>query len=408
MMQPRSFPAGRTHPRPSWTGALSAVLLAVGAPAAARAQRVEPGEEETITIRGFVSATLFVDDKFFALSNGQSALWADLPELEEDEWFHGGDVRNTRVGLDFDGPVLFGDWRARATIEVDFFGGFTGTGAFSDEQPNLRLRLAYADLTNGRTTVRIGQMWSPTFGYAPESLSHIGFPLGWGAGGLIGWRFPGIFLYHDITNDEGLDVHLQLAAFRGSWSDELLPDDVSAGEATLMPQLEARVGIGRSPERGTTWEAFVAGHIDHKDRSGPGDDSDFELDGWAFNGGFRVRPGRFTLLGNGYVGEAIGQLFAQILQFGDFEGWGIQGQVGYDIARDWSVWAFYGIDDPDDDDEDLLRLDNQIIAAMLRYRVRQYAIGLEWFRAMTDHRLAFDDERDVNGNQFALSVRYDF
>jgi len=74
------------------------------------------------------------------------------------------------------------------------------------------------------------------------------------------------------------------------------------------------------------------------------------------------------------------------------------------------VWVFYGIDDPDDDDADegLLRLDNQIVAAMVRYRVKQYAVGLEWFRAMTDHSVPLFGEREVNGNQFALSVRYDF
>ncbi|MFS8637488.1 MAG: hypothetical protein FWJ74_05335, partial [Gemmatimonadota bacterium] len=308
--------------------ALAATLIL--APSPAHAQEVRTAGEERLTVRGFVSASLFVDDQFFAPGNGQNALWAELLELREDEWFHGGDVRNTRITLDFDGPRVFGNWRARALLEADFFGGFTGVGAFSDEQPNPRLRLAYADLTNGRTTVRIGQAWSPTFGYAPESLTHIGFPLGWGSGGLIGWRFPGIFLYHDLTPGGGWDAELQVAAFRGSWSDELFPDDVSAGEASLWPQLEARFGLGRSPERGTRWEAFIAAHIDHKDLSGPGDDTDFDLDGWAIVGGFRIRPGRFTILANGYVGEAIGQLFAQILQFGDFEGWGVQGQIGYD------------------------------------------------------------------------------
>jgi len=194
--------------------ALAATLIL--APSPARAQEVRTAGEERLTVRGFVSASLFVDDQFFALSNGQSALWAALPELHDDAWFHGGDVRNTRITLDFDGPRVFGNWRARALLEADFFGGFTGVGAFSDEQPNPRLRLAYADLTNGRTTVRIGQAWSPTFGYIPESLTHIAFPLGWGSGGLIGWRFPGIFLYHDLTPGGGWNAELQVAAFRGS------------------------------------------------------------------------------------------------------------------------------------------------------------------------------------------------
>lgn len=399
--------------RRSESGFLVAALLFVGYPLPAPAQdtgndqEVETAGEETLTIRGFVSGSLFVQDQFFALGNGQHALWVALPELFEDEWFHGGDVRNTRVAFDFTGPELFGDWRAGATLEVDFFGGFVGTGAFSDEQPQLRLRLAYVDLTNGRTTIRLGQAWTPTFGYVPESLSHIAFPLGWGAGGLIGWRFPGLFFYHNLDDEGPTTTQIQLAAFRGSWVDEFFPDDVSAGEATLIPQLEARFGIRHEPEDGTQWEAFLAGHIDHKDLSGPGDDLDIDQDGWALSGGARVRPGRWTILVNGYLGDAIGHLFAQILQFGDFFGRGVQGQLGYDITENWSVWAFYGIDDPADDDGPL-RLQNQIVSAMLRYRIRQYSVGLEWFHATTDHRVLLDDRRELNGNQFALSARYDF
>lgn len=382
-------------------------------PVWANAQEVKSGGDETITIRGFISATLFVDDQFFGLSNGQSAIWAELPELERDEFFHGGDVRNTRVGIDFTGPKVFDDWRAQGTLEIDFFGGFVGTGAFSDEQPLLRLRLAYADLTDGRTTVRIGQFWSPTFGYVPESLSHIAFPLGWGGGGLIGWRFPGIFVYHDFTPEHQTRFQLQLAALRGSWSDEFFPDNVSAGEATLAPQLEIRLDFSRRPDTGTPWEAYLAGHWDHKDLSGPGIDLlDDGFDGWAVSGGIRVRSSPLTFLAQGYIGHAVGQLFAQILQFGDFSSWGAQGQLGYDFDENWSVWAFYGVDNPDDDDDDVpLRFENQIVSAMLRYRLKQFAVGLEWFHAATNHRLPIIDERDerkVNGNQFALSVRYDF
>ena len=55
----------------------------------------------------------------------------------------GGDVRNTLITLAFDGPQLFGDWKAGATVEMDFFGGFGGStnSSFIDQQPVPRLRL---------------------------------------------------------------------------------------------------------------------------------------------------------------------------------------------------------------------------------------------------------------------------
>ena len=58
---------------------------------------------------------------------------------------------------------------------------------------------------------------------------------------------------------------------------------------------------------------------------------------------------------------------------------GRTGRIGYDYAQ-LGVWVFYGIDDPDDDDADegLLRRTTDR-GAMLRYRVRQYAVGLGGF-----------------------------
>ena len=123
------IPATRPgEPRRSWP-LLLAALLTVGTPSAF-AQNVRAGGEETITIRGILSGTVFVQDQVFGLGNGHNAIWADLPEFEEDEWFHGGDVRNTRLGLDFRGPDLFGNWRASGTLEVDFFSGCVGSGTF--------------------------------------------------------------------------------------------------------------------------------------------------------------------------------------------------------------------------------------------------------------------------------------
>lgn len=383
------------------------LLVIVACPRAGRAQPATPNEPPRLTVHGFVSATVFANDQEFGLGNGQNAMWAALPELERDPWFHGGDVRNTRLTLAFNGSELMRGWRANATLELDLFGGFTGQGTFSDQQPNPRLRLAFVDLTNGRTTLRIGQNWSPTFGYALESLSHIGFPPGWGSGGLIGWRFPGVFLYQDLTSGGTNTLQLQVAAMRGSFSDLDKPDDVSAGEATLRPQLEVRLDFKRRPAQGPAVEAFVAAHYDHKDLSGPGNDVDDSLDSWAANGGVRVRRGRVTWVGNGYRGKAIGHLFAQILQFGDFKGWGAQGQVGYAFAPNWSLWALYGIDDPDDTNgPDRLR--NQVASAMVRWKVREYALGLEWFHAKTDWRVLSGGRTAVAGNQIALSVRFDF
>src|SRR5690606_1966936 len=142
---------------------------------------------------------------------------------------------------------------------MDFFGGFAGAGAFGDEQPNPRLRSAWVELSDGPTALRVGQDWSLTLGNIPVSTSHIGFPLGWGSGGFIGWRFPGIWLSRDLAGRRSeLRPRLELAVLANSWSDAVNPELPNAGHAGT-PQIEARLELGPG---GDEWSAYVAGHWD--------------------------------------------------------------------------------------------------------------------------------------------------
>src|SRR5438128_6274693 len=182
-------------------------------------QVVKLGEGETLTISGFINATMFTNSGLFGgFGQGQNAEFAAAPASQPttDKLFSDGDVRNTRINFTFSaGPVL-GKWAPKATLESDFFGLFTSAPPFGDEQPQMRIRFAFVDLTNGRTTIRIGQYWAPMFGETPVSLTHLAFPVGYGSGGKIGWRYPGIFLYHDLTVGKPVNVQLQLAAMKGS------------------------------------------------------------------------------------------------------------------------------------------------------------------------------------------------
>ncbi len=142
------------------------------------------------------STALYGQDADFLTGNGQRAEFA---AVERGNWDMGGDVRNLRLTLGVNGPEVKRGWRANGTLELDFFGSFVVSGNFSDEQPQPRLRLAYVDLTNGRTTLRFGQAWSLSLGNIPVSTTHIGFPLGWGSGGFVGWRFPGVWLIKTLS-----------------------------------------------------------------------------------------------------------------------------------------------------------------------------------------------------------------
>src|SRR6185295_18210271 len=129
------------------------VFLAVAGLLASRAaaQQVTTGQNISITVHGIFSGSVFAQDADFGTGNGQKA---EFVTAERPKWVHGGDARNTRIGIGITGPEVKPGWRANANVELDFFGAFTAGGNFGDEQAQPRLRLAYVDLTNGRTTLR--------------------------------------------------------------------------------------------------------------------------------------------------------------------------------------------------------------------------------------------------------------
>ncbi|MEO8430776.1 MAG: hypothetical protein ABI592_04645 [Acidobacteriota bacterium] len=380
-------------------------------PAAPPAPTVETGGKEGLIIRGFISASLYAQDQSFAFGNGQNAEWPTPPQLVRDKWITSGDVRNTRLTLAFNGPKVSGDWRVAGTVEMDFFGGNNGTGAFADQQVIPRLRFAYADVTNGRTTIRVGQFWSPLFGNVPVSNSHIAFPLGYGSG-MPGWRYPGLFVYQALTPKSApVNAEVQLAVMRGNWDNTpgSNVNSVSAGNSGT-PQFEARFNLG-GKAGGGTWGIYVVGHYDEKDLSGPNATAaNDKLEGTIGEFGARFQLGGLLIHGNVYTAKNSGQQFTSITQFGKIKSTGGWIQVGYDFTKNWGVFCFYAIDDPNDSDVltalgNAGRLKNQIYSDMLRWRTGPYSLGLEWLHA---ELISGTARVKTKGNQIALSALYNF
>src|SRR2546425_636573 len=396
--------------------AVALVLILAGVSPARAQQVLKLAEGETLTISGFISATLFNDRGSFAggFGNGQNAEFAAAPASQPgvNQGIFDGDVRNTRINFTFNAPPVIGKWSPKAVLESDFFGAFNGAPPFGDEQPQFRIRFAYVDLTNGSTTVRIGQFWSPMFGETPVSLTHIAFPLGYGASGKIGWRFPGIFLYHDLTSGKGLNAQLQLAVMKGSGPIGPTSRDtagvIGTGEASGMPQLEALLNFSRKSGN-VSLTGYVVGHLDWKDTTGTGVPGD-KMTGSGVEVGANTTVSSFTLHGNFYYGKNLGQQFAHITQqVRNIQGWGAWAQAGYDVDPHWSLWVYYGMDQPDANkytQETGLQLARQlshVSDALVRYRAGRYALGLEYYRAVTRYNTGV-----ASADQYALSAMYTF
>ena len=408
--------------RIAWFAVVAVALAAfLGGPSAVCAQQsVKLGAGDTLTISGFINATLFNDRGLFTggFGQGQNAEWAAQVQPGVDQGFSDADIRNTRIRFDFSaGPVL-GRWAPKATLEADFFGANNGAPPFGDEQPQLRARFAFVDLTDGRTTLRVGQFWAPLFGEVPVSVTHLAFPLGYGATGMIGWRFPGVFLYHDLRPGKPLTVQVQVALLKGSGAAASAADvtnGIGSGEASGKPQFEARFNLAKKFGR-ANWNGYVVYHVDNKDMNGTGV-SGGNLNGWGIETGHNVTSGKLTVHGNYYFGHNLGQQFGHITQGagsnaaaaqqGRIQGWGAWAQAGYDFTTHWGFWFYYGMDQPNatkfqqQNGVALLRQLSHDTDALVRFRAGRYALGLEYCRAVTRWSTGVR-----TADQYALSVLY--
>ncbi len=398
-------------------GTASAAATATSAGEAAAPQpgiMVKLGGKETLTIKGFISATFFEQDQNFSFGNGQNAEWPTSAN-SSNKWFNGGDVRNTRLIMAFDGPETADGWKVGAYVEGDFFGGFNGAGAFSQQQATPRLRLAFTDLTKGGTTLRIGQFWAPFFGEVPASLSHIAFPLGYGSAGMVGWRFPGIFLYQKLTPKSArTQMQLDLAVMEGSWdgpaSGEL--NNQTFGNVGFRGQFDAKLNFSGKDGAGHAWKLYVAGHYDQKSLNGvgnafPAQHGQTSLDGNGVEVGGSYKIGPFLIHGNLYTTKADGQNFAAITQFGDIKDTGGWLQLGYDFTKRWSGYVFYGTVNANRND--VLewvgatgRQKNEQEVAMVQWSLGEYQLGLEWLH----DDLTLANSTKLKGNQIAVSTRF--
>ena len=92
----------------------------------------------------------------------------------------------------------------------------------------------------------------------------------------------------------------------------------------------------------------------------------------------------------------------------NIRGWGAWAQAGYDFTPHWSLWAYYGMDQPNaqrytqETGLTLARQLSHVGAGLLRFRAGRYAAGLEYFRASTRYSVT----GPASADQVALSVLY--
>lgn len=369
-----------------------------------------------VAMHGFISASAFSQNKTFTFGNGQNA---EFPAPGSNGSLSGVDIRNTRFWFDFSGAKFAGNWTGGGRIEADFFGGFNGTGPYSQQQPTPRLRQAYMDLANADSgsTVRIGQQWDLMFPLdnVPTSLAHIAFPLGYGTG-LIGWRFPGVVWMQDLNHgSSGPRWRFDLGVFEGNWNG---PGNnvnyLTAGNVGFRPQVEARLRV-----QDKSWLAYAVAHYSRVDLRGVGGAETPPMKSSIKSTGFEVggswHPGPWLFKGLVYTGNGLGEIFGSMAQFGDIQETGGFLQAGYSFTPNWSANAFYSIAKPKANDviswlghgsTGLLR--NRQAALSLQYASGAYELGVEWMHDKLDSTSDGVDRKTTSGNQVSLNALYHF
>ena len=95
----------------------------------------------------------------------------------------GASLRQTVLGLKFNGPDLPGGGKASGSLYMDFFGGTSAPG-----NNLLRIRIATLDLTWKNTTISVGQNKPIISPREPTSLAQVGISPLTSAGNLWDWN----------------------------------------------------------------------------------------------------------------------------------------------------------------------------------------------------------------------------
>jgi hypothetical protein len=436
-----------------------------------------PPSPFTFQLKGQIASTLYVQDVPFGSGNGGSGIFSPAT-LPLDKWFLGGDIRQSRLTFTMKGPEVLGGATPTGVFEIDLGGGnqitsvpgglavvtvrdmmgtMVGTGtapsftgsAYGDESLLPRIRVAYVELNWGAGTdiLRVGQFHNLLLPQIAASASHTGTPLGYGAGQL-GWRSPGITYLHRFALSAETNLDLGIQINRNSWIDNFapcganmaapaancLPGGVSLGEASMLPQVEARLLLsgGKAPSpwplyAPNVWQVYVVGHWDQKDLSGVGATAVAPYrDGMTTavgEFGFKVHVGPVLVAANGYLGQNSGNVYGNILQLQlpsmpDVHGLGGWGQLGIALGPSFSVWGFFGIDTVDRaqaEKAQLTRVHNMQLSGMLAYIDGPVVLGLEYLYVATGSIVPAtvtppmaSSVKTLTGSQIALTLAYNF
>jgi hypothetical protein len=395
-------------------GAGLSALAQTPAPAPTPAPTPAPAEDVAPKLTPYASIYFNGFHNSGGTNNQDVPLWAAAGTGDT-----GATARQSRFGVRATLPPVFGA-KTGAAIEADFFGGFPAIGT-GENFGQVRLRLANMRLDWKKTSLVIGQDWMVFAPVNPTSLACAAIPL-FAAAGNPWARLPQVRLEERFG--AALFQAAVLAPQSGDFNSAFLAQP-NSGSLSEVPYLQGRLAwtsksafgsgkpgsVGVSGHYGQSQVTPTAGTPEDLDSTGGALD-------WSLPFGKHV-----VLAGEAFLGENLAGFQAGIFQgynpdevtssapAGTPESISTKGgwaQLGVTPGTSkLTLFAAYGIDDPDD--ADLVsatsrnwRTRNEVVALALQYRASaQLSLGLE-YRFLETRFLQTGTQKDRHLNLAAV------
>lgn len=211
----------------------------------------------------------------------------------------GATLRQTLLGLKFEGPKLPGDGRVNGSLMMDFWGGYAEPGANW-----LRLRQADVSLDWANRSFSVGQEKPLISPYQPSSLAEVGISPLAGAGNLWLW-LPQARYEERLHIGRNSGVRAQLALMQTDESYSVVPAEYSNSLDRARPAVEGRAAFWHNFDDLRKFEVGAGFHASTTHVAGNSVDSRIASIDWLF-----VTGPRLEISGTFFHGENVAGLGA--------------------------------------------------------------------------------------------------
>ncbi len=231
-------PAPAAAPQATSTAAAPTTPVIPDAESTIQERRIEELDQTKIGTDQRLPVTLTGTVLFNAFLNGHSNGGRMNPVIASEtpgEITAGGSLRQTVLGLRFQGPSIAGGGKVSGTLFLDLFAG-TGTSL----NQLMRLRVATLDLGWKNTTVSFGQDKPILAPREPDSLAQVGVSPLTAAGNLWLWQ-PQVRVEQRLSFGEGSGLRAQGGVFQTNEDNAGVPSEYASTLAAARPGFEGRV-----------------------------------------------------------------------------------------------------------------------------------------------------------------------